>query len=272
MQGFFVHVSNGVYPVTGALGMTNSVRINNLNPYFHKYARVDDRPLIRLSARFDQEGATADPTVIYFDDLGSADFNQERDALKMLNTDALVPNLYSVTADNEWLSIKGLAFPADSLTVIPLGLTTLQEGWVAFRASDIKNLPDGMHVYLLDTETGMNQDMQNSLQYRVYLPAGEYTGRFQLKLSLIDLVDKPVTSNGFLAFCSGDDLRIKLMLPPGENAVLSVCNLMGQVVWRQDLSGMGYSEISRHLTTGIYIVSLYRSTGIQSQKVYIPYK
>lgn len=36
MQGFFVHVSNGSFPVTGTLSASNPVRVNNLAPFFHK--------------------------------------------------------------------------------------------------------------------------------------------------------------------------------------------------------------------------------------------
>jgi len=272
MQGFFVHVSNGTYPVTGTFGMTDQVRVNDPNPFFHKSAQQEIRPIIRLTARFEKDSSKTDATVVYFDPLATAGFNWEKDALKMLNTDPAVPSLYSLADDNQWLSINGLPNSWDSIREIPLGLTTLQPGMVVIRASDMERIPDGVHVYLYDSETGMNQDMQNSLQYRVFLPKGEFSNRFWLKISQTDLVNKPETGNMFLAYCSGDELRIKLMLEPGENALLTVCNTTGQIVWRQDVGGVGYGEIVQHLTSGIYVVSLYRSTGIQSQKVFIPFK
>ncbi len=39
MQGFFVHVSDGVYPVSGTLTVTNTVRVNDLAPVFHRRPR-----------------------------------------------------------------------------------------------------------------------------------------------------------------------------------------------------------------------------------------
>jgi hypothetical protein len=272
MQGFFVHVSDGNYPVTATLGLTNSVRTTHANPYFHKVAHTGFQPVIRLSAAFDQAGAPTDPTVIYFDALATREFNGELDALKLLNTDDQVPSLFTVSADKEWVSIKGMAYSVDSISEIPLGISTRKTGWIVIKASDLDNIPAGLHVYLFDTETGMNQDLQNSMQYRVYLPAGEYADRFRLKLSLVDLIDKPVAPDGFFAWFTGEDLRIKMKLDPEENALISVCNLMGQVVWRQEVSGEGYGEISKRLTTGIYVVSLYRKTGIQSQRIFIPYE
>jgi hypothetical protein len=134
----------------------------------------------------------------------------------------------------------------------------------------MSNLPAGMHVYLYDSETGVNQDLQQSPISRVYLPAGEYRGRFMLKFSLVDLAYSSGFTEGMLAYCSGNDLRVKLILEPGETALLSVCNLTGQVMWQQSLTGKGLSEVNRLMATGLYLVSLYRSTGIQTQKVFVP--
>ena len=67
MQGFFVHVSDGTFPVTGTLGVSNSVRINDLTHPFLKSANSSDRFLIRAMATFTDDTASADPSVIYFD-------------------------------------------------------------------------------------------------------------------------------------------------------------------------------------------------------------
>src|SRR5690606_34243021 len=53
MQGFFVHVSEsstGSYPVTGTLGMTNQVRINNFSQEFLKAPETEAFSLIRITA------------------------------------------------------------------------------------------------------------------------------------------------------------------------------------------------------------------------------
>ena len=50
MQGFFIHVSDGSYPVTGTLGLNNSVRITDLTHPFLKSEKQAQFPLIRLGA------------------------------------------------------------------------------------------------------------------------------------------------------------------------------------------------------------------------------
>ena len=96
MQGFFVHVSDGTYPVTGTLEVNNSARINDLTHPFLKSANSSSRFLIRATAAFTDDTASADPSVIYFDDFAQPSFDGRLDALKLMNTDWLVTNFYSV--------------------------------------------------------------------------------------------------------------------------------------------------------------------------------
>ncbi len=100
MQGFFVHVSNGAFPVTGTLGITNNVRTNDLTHAFLKSMKADTLPLLRISAGFADNGTPFDPAVIYFDSSATQLFDKNLDALKLMNTDILVPNLYSLTSDS----------------------------------------------------------------------------------------------------------------------------------------------------------------------------
>src|SRR5690606_22505777 len=63
MQGFFIHVTDGVFPVEGSLVMNNSVRVNNLDHPFIKSAEADQTKLLRLSASFSTSPETPDYTV-----------------------------------------------------------------------------------------------------------------------------------------------------------------------------------------------------------------
>jgi len=105
MQGFFVHVSDGTYPVTGVLGATNSVRVNNQSHIFFKSSLSANRFLIRLTAAFTDDAASADPMVVYFDDDAAVAFDRELDALKLFNTDMMVTNLFSSLVG--WLETFG---------------------------------------------------------------------------------------------------------------------------------------------------------------------
>jgi hypothetical protein len=62
MQGFFIHVSNGTFPVSGLLAVNNTAR--NLNPttvFFDYTVPQAPSPFIRLSAGFYDLGPTEIP-------------------------------------------------------------------------------------------------------------------------------------------------------------------------------------------------------------------
>ena len=166
MQGFFVHVSNGSYPVTGTLGITDSVRINDLTHALLKSVKTDTLPLLRITAGFTDNGATPDPAVIYFDSSATQSFDKNLDALKLMNTNVLVPNLYTMIADSSRLSIIAIPFPVDSIKRIPLGIKTAKDGWITFKANNIVQIPAKRYIYLVDTVAGISQDLRLNPQYQ----------------------------------------------------------------------------------------------------------
>ena len=75
--------------------------------------------------------------VIYFDEKAQTGFDTYLDALKLMNTDYNVPNLYASGTDGTKLSIDALPESQDSLRSIPLGLKTNIDGNIVFRIIDL---------------------------------------------------------------------------------------------------------------------------------------
>ena len=267
MQGFFVHVSNGAIPVNATLVITNPVRINNLNPSF-KNAVLDNRAILRFTANFETNNAIEDAAVIYFDNNASLGFNADLDALKMTNTDFLVPNLYTLTPELRPLSINGMPFPTDSISSIPLGITTFTEGWINLNANDITQLPAYLQIYLLDTETGKFRDLKQMPEDRFYLKAGEFNHRFSLVFSLSDLlVPKATAGKMFTLSRSGEFLIVKANLPSNTRGNLLVTNMLGQVILRREVLEKERVEINQNARTGVYVISLVSGESTCSEKV-----
>lgn len=271
MQGFFVHVSNGTYPVTGNLAVNNTAR--NTNPsiiFFGIPFPGGPPPLLRLSAGFADEDTLSDPAVFYFKKEASDAFNKQLDALKLMNTHPGVPNLFGVSKDQQNLSIYAIPITFDTLKTIPLGLNTAKDGWITFKARDIENMPDALYTYLTDTRTGINQDLKLNPSYRLYLTAGEYAGRFFLNFSTKPLSSTYASGNLlFSAYSSAGRLYINSHLGTGEKADLAVFNMLGQAVWRQEIVGSGNNQINAGFTPGVYVVNLRSPHNTQSVKVFI---
>jgi hypothetical protein len=263
MQGFFVHVSNGSYPVSATLGMTNAVRVNDLLSVFHKQLSAS-RSLLRLSAGFSDAAGYADPTVVYFDAAAQESYERDKDAVKMFNTDDRVPSLYSLATGTR-LAINAQPQPGDLTQSIPLGLKLPRAGDVVFRRCDLEEMPTGLRVYLADAATGTVQDLAEQPDYKVSLGQGDIENRFYL---LFSREEKPAIPGreSLDVFARGSTLVVTLREGEGE---LSVANTLGQVVERRRLSGKGLHEVPLQAVPGVYVVSMMTANGVKSKKVFV---
>ena len=262
MQGFFVHVSDGTYPVTGVLGATNSVRVNNRSHIFFKSSASADRFLIRLSAAFTDDAASADPMVVYFDDDAAVAFDRELDALKLFNTDMMVTNLFSVLSDGSKLSVNALPPQTDSIVYVPLGLTSYRDGEVVFALRNLENLPENVRIMIRDAATGTNTDLVSSGPYRADLKAGDYTNRFALAiLKNTTAVDPPPGEDElFSVYSSGQQLRSAVGTVRAGEGTITVYDLGGRVVFVRKISEAGHYDIEVSIKPGIYLVGYVTGT------------
>ena len=187
MQGFFVHVTDGgPWPVTGTLAMNNSVRVTDFSQPFTKKKGADNSiPLLRLTAAFSDDRISADPSVIYFDEKATEEFDNKLDALKLMNTDLKVPNLFAVTPEGRKLSINALPLLADDSCRVPLGLKLNRTGTgtITIKILDVDESLSGRRIYLSDIVAGTEQDLLPDKEFTISLEKGEYLNRFFLNLS-----------------------------------------------------------------------------------------
>ena len=271
MQGFFIHVSDGAWPVTGTLAMDNSVRIINLTHQFAKSDNSSSISFLRLTAHYGDDPGSSDPLVIYFDEKAQNEFDSRLDALKLMNTDRLVPNLYAVASDGYNLSINALPVTEDSLLIVPLGLKTARDGSITFLIRDTANLPSGTQIYLYDKETGADQSLNLSKKYNIYLYAGEYNNRFSLRF-MKGTTDKPENkpfTDLFSIYSSNGTLIADISLPPGNRGTLIINNISGQILFRKEIYEGGYQEFNPQLKTGIYIVNFITGNARDVKKILI---
>jgi hypothetical protein len=257
MQGFFVHVSDGTFPVTGTLGVSNSVRINDLTHPFLKSANSDDRFLLRATATFADNIASADPAVIYFDDGAQQSFDGGFDALKLMNTDMLVTNLYSVLTGDKKLSVNALSTePFDTTLTVPLGLMIYRDGEVIFKIKDIENRPGEINIYFRDAVTGSNINMLTSQDYRVVLNAGDYNNRFSLAFlkNATGIGDHPSSDRIFSAYESSGKVKATVNTISGGEGVITIYDMAGRPLYIKKVYETGYYEFDPGVSQGIYII------------------
>lgn len=258
MQGFFVHVSDGAYPVTGTLAMDNSVRVTDLTHQFIKSGKGESIPLLRITARFSDDPLSSDPAVIYFSEKAETSFDGNLDALKLMNTDLKVPNLYAFGSDGSKLSIDALPASLISGCKVPLGLKINRTGNVVFNVTCLDPLLPVSTLYLSDTGEGINQDLMPGNQYSLPLASGEYTGRFFLYINSIpteiERINADESSLGI--YYSNGTLNADINLGFVRSGILTVTNLTGKTILLKNIYESGHYEFDYKLHPGIYIVTL----------------
>ena len=269
MQGFFIHVSNGSYPVSATLSINNNARLNTyLNPVFHKNAGFPD-PLCRINIRFVNENELSDNLVIYFNDRASPGFDKEYDALKFENTNPNVPNLYALSPEGQSLSINALPSLSDSVTIIPIGIKIANKSWLVLHLQDILNMPTGIHVYIIDNKNGTFQDLTNNATYRMNVDAGTNANRYSIVFSKTDISNSTLLSRQLNAYFSKGKIFVNLDLITGNNGTLGVFNMLGQQLAESKLEGFGYHEINAPFSNGIYMINFYANGNVYSKKISI---
>jgi hypothetical protein len=271
MQGFFIHVSNGSFPVTGTLAMNNSVRITDKTHSFLKSAMIYSDPLLRLAAAFSDDTTSYDPVVIYLDAKATEGFDSRSDALKLYNTDLKVPNLYAVCSNGSKLSIDAL--PAiDSLTIVPLGLKINRSGNVIFKIRNIGSDFSNLNISISDVITGMEQDLIAGNEYIVNLNTGDYKNRFYLNFRnsvITGATQITPEEESFTIFCFQGILKTDIKLLLGGKGTLQIISLTGQMLFNQKVYETGHYEYNPGLKEGIYIATFISGNKKISKKIII---
>jgi hypothetical protein len=270
MQGFFVHVSDGSWPVTGTLAMNNSVRITDLTHPLTK-SDIDSRSLIRLTAEFSDDTVSVDPVVIYFDEKATNEFDGQLDAFKLMNTDLMVPNLYAVGSDGVNLSICALPLISDTLYKVPLGLKINRDGKIIFKIGNLEGDMADMEISISDVAVKTEHDLLSGKDYRLDLTTGLYENRFFLNFRSI--------GTGIPDYYTGDDLfsvysyhgilKFEIITLPATEGTLIISNLTGQIHLIKKYYEPGYYELNPGLKNGIYIISFISGTKKSSKKIFI---
>jgi hypothetical protein len=223
--------------------------------------------LIRLSAGFSDQEHASDPLVVYSNDSATPAFDRQLDAVKLMNTDDQLPNLYTTGNGLAKLVINALS-GMDTLTVIPLGIQTTRDGIVVFNLRSLEDLPSDLTIYLTDALKGTNQDLKQNPLYRVSLNKGSYENRFSLRFALLS---KNPDSDGdiYKIYGSAGVLTLKIKLLQEQKGNLMITDLLGRVISRRAIAGNGDYALGNLISNTIYLVSFVTSKGTHTIKIQI---
>jgi hypothetical protein len=272
MQGFFVHVTDGSFPVTANLEINNSARVTSQTKSLSSSAIKGSTPLARLAAGYSDNTNSFDPFVLYYDANATANFDGQYDALKLLNTDGSVTNFYAFSEDNNKLSINALPFDYDTLVTVRLGLKTERAGEIVFRIADLEGFYADRTIQIIDISTGKNEILKAGNDFRVNLDAGDYQNRFYLNIFNVitgigDIIFQEETE--LKVWNSNGAIRTEVLIPEGNEGVLTIVNMNGQVLLSRKVYESGVYDYYPGYKNGICIVTLTSGTFRKSLKLFL---
>jgi fibronectin-binding autotransporter adhesin len=228
-QGFFIHVTDGGWQVTGTFAINNNASIVNITHPFSKSGEEGVKPIVRIVAGYSGDTLSYDPFVIYYDDKATYNFDGQLDALKIYNSDKNVTNFYVFGSDGSKLSIDAIPINTDSLCILRLGLKTEKDGEITIRIKDITGKFLEETILLYDVITGFSQNLFPEGVYKLYLPAGDYQNRFYLNLSnqATAIPEIPSVTDRIKIYSSHGIVKVEINPPEYKNGVLTMCNLTG---------------------------------------------
>lgn len=259
MQGFFIRVDEPGQ--TGSVTFSNASRCHEVAKY---YLPVPSNfPVFRVN--ISGEGGS-DQTTICFREGSTCDFDADFDAHKLFGKYG-VPQVYSFASDESMLSVN--SYPSiTGCDDVMMGFTADYPGMYLFTFTGMETFPQGTVILLEDLKDNVLIDCRYHSTYSFSYTAGEDPERFIIHFTIISGREE-MTSEHLVLFPSGNHLL--LMIPSSfREGELSIHDLTGRLVHRESVWNAGLTVIAMPESKGWYIVRVVSSSGVISQKVYIP--
>ena len=253
---FWVQVNSSYINASGkiadaTLSFNNSVRVHQ-NSVSSKIASSQN--IIRLSL---SNNNFTDGLVVRLENAATSLFDPEFDAFKMLADNMAYPQIYSMSLDDDMLSINSISNDLTQPVAIQLGFKDVSNSMLTIKASDFTNIDAGISVYLEDKLLNKLIDLRQQQSYAFNTSINEDNNRFVLLLN--KAADVLIYNYKNTVYVKSSD----------EHSVMLIYNMLGQEILKQELYNSGMHKINVNVPSGSYLVSVMSPQGSIIQKIFI---
>jgi hypothetical protein len=256
-QGFYAQVLLG--QTSGNLNIPLNARVHN-NHILYKSAI----PVIRL--QLTSSKGFSDETVIRIENNATNKLDNEFDGTRMpaLNDD--LPQIFSLSSDNNELCINAIPVTDGKIVTVPIGFQSKTDGEYSIKAFDFSNLDKSISISLKDNQTNILQDLRKNPVYVFNTNATYDSERFVIILSKqsSEINNQPDASKVLI---SALNKSIIIDLNGENNATVEVYNILGEQIINKKLNGSSLQKIDIAVNEGIYIVKVYTGKSTIAKKV-----
>lgn len=222
-QAFFVQTSAS----SPVLAMNNEVRVHSNQAFFKAGDELPD--VLRILAT--ANGMT-DEAVVRFTNQATAMADGDWDAWKMYGTDG-APQLYTLAADGEMLSINSLPYLEAAYTV-PLNFEQKADGNIELLFSSIEHFDPAVSIHLIDLKTNQTTDLRQQPVYSFVHNQENDPNRFKLIFGGTIGIEEPLTDLNKM-WISENTLYINTHEMSGKLAQVEVYSSTGQKLLHKTL-------------------------------------
>jgi len=259
---FWVQVNNAYInataPIVGAtLTFNNTVRVHQ-NSVSNKIGSAFK--IIRLALN---NNNFTDGLVVRFENEATTLFDPQFDAFKMMADNVSYPQIYSLSVNNDLLSINSIPDDFSEPVAVPIGFKDASNKPLTINASDFSDIDSDLKIYLEDKSEKKIIDLRNQQSYAFNATSGVNNARFVLHIGHLS---PPNIFNSNVVYTFEDAVYVNTS---ESNSIISIYNMMGQQVYKSELGHAGFFKIDVNLRTGSYIINMTNSGSSINQKVFI---
>jgi len=226
----FITKATGVSPV---LSMNDNVRVHNSQAFYKGDEWIQD--MLRIKA---EANNYSDEVVVRFTENATQLADNDYDAWKLSGLEE-APQLYTLTTDNEKLTINSLPYLETAYTV-PMNFEMKANQPVTFTFTNIESFDPSVTIFLKDELTNQTVNLRNQQVYTFNHNPENAANRFKLIFGGTIDVDE-ITAETNRMWISGNTLYITAPELSGQSSLIEVFNVSGQKLISQT---MVLSELS----------------------------
>jgi len=261
-QGFVVRVVDN----TNSITIPADARVHDGQDWYKQSKELDNTLKLKLSGG---DNTFCDYTLLSFDDNATEEYDIEFDSYKFFGMPS-APQMYTLSIAEEEFSYNNIPTPS-SEKIIPLNIIVPSEGEYTINV-ELNNMVLEGSIYLEDLFTTQLVNLSEVTAYSFQAISQNSDNRFMLHFNSTAGIDEDLNNqeNKVLVYSNNNQIYIKSLDDNNLSGAMSITNIVGQVVYQQELNNGNQQKITTNLNTGIYIVSLKLESGyVISKKVII---
>jgi hypothetical protein len=255
MQAFWVNVITD----PGTISLDNTARLHNSQAFYKKEPETN---VFRLEV---VSGQLKDETVVHFNDNATDNFDPY-DSKKMFSSDNNLPEIYTLSSDNEMEIINGLPLMnIGDEKIVPLGFSTDQAGTFTLQASNLDVFEPGTEVYLEDQLLAVIKDLRDVNSYTFYSDVVNDANRFKLHFGSITTDINTVELADGYAYANQNTIYVNT---PDANCSVELYDMTGKLIMSK-LSEKGLNIMQTNAGKGVYVVKILNGNKLSTDKIFI---